>query len=100
MTLSKPELIQAYRQLYRHGLHAVQYASPARHVLRQQLSQAFRNGLVQDFDKRRIENTLLFLRNATKEKGLEHRILKNLLHMRWWDIQSRKQRQEWVLLAL
>lgn len=92
------ELIEAYRKLYRHGLRAVQYASPARHVLKQQLNQAFRNGAIDDFDKQKVENTLTFLRHAAEQKGLEHRILKSFLHMRWWDMQLRKQRQEWVPL--
>ena len=94
---NKSEILQAYRQLYRHGLRAVQYASPARYTLRHQLNQAFRQGDIKDFDAQKIKNTILFLKCASKAKGLEHRILKTLLHVRWWDTQIRKQRQECVL---
>ena len=100
MTHSRIEIIQAYRRLYREGLHAVQYASPARHILRCQLDQAFRESGAEDFDAQKIENTLLFLKYAAKEKGIEHRILKTLLHVRWHDMQLAKQRSEYVLRAL
>ena len=100
MTHSSMEIVQAYRQLYREGLHAVQYASPARHILRLQLNQAFREGGAEDFDTQKIKNTVLFLKCAAKEKGIEHRMLKSLLHVRWHDIQLVKQRAEYVFRAL
>lgn len=98
MMHSSTEVSQAYRRLYRQGLHAVQYASPARHILRRQLDQAFREGKFEDFDAQRIANTVFFLECAAREKGLEHRILKTLLHQRWWEMQSGKRRSECVLL--
>lgn len=100
MTHSRIEIIQAYRRLYREGLHAVQYASPARHILKGQLNQAFRESKAEDFDKQKINNTVLFLQYAAKETGIEHRILKALLHVRWHDIQLAKQRSEYVSGAL
>ena len=83
MTASPQEIVQTYRQLYRAGLRAVQYSTPARFTLRDRLRRAFRASPVSDFDRRRIDNTLQFLEGATKSWGQEHRILKNLL-MVWY----------------
>ena len=96
MTASTPEIIQAYRQLLRQALHAVQYSSPARYVVRDQISHAFRQSTRGDFHVDTIKNTIEFLENATKESGLEHHILKNLLHIHWWDTKSKKRRREYV----
>ena len=73
------EIVLAYRHLYRHGLRAVQFSKPARYTLRDRLRTAFRKGNPRDFDQRRIDNTIEFLRGATRETGLEHRIVKNLI---------------------
>ena len=100
MTHSTVEIIRAYRQLYREGLHAIQYASPARHVLKIQLNQAFRESGAEDFDTQKIENTILFLKCAAKQKGVEHGMLKRLLHVRWYELRLAKQRSEYVLRAL
>ncbi|KAL2837414.1 hypothetical protein BJY01DRAFT_221024 [Aspergillus pseudoustus] len=77
-------VIQAYRQLYRQGLQAIRYSTPARYLLRQTMRESFRFP-TQDFDPRRISNTLNFLRNATESTGIEHRILRNLLTLKYWD---------------
>ncbi|KAL3459958.1 hypothetical protein BJX64DRAFT_264028 [Aspergillus heterothallicus] len=81
---NKKAVIQAYRQLYRHGLQAIRYSSPARHVLRQTLRKSFRSP-TQHFDPGRISNTLHFLRNAAESTGMEHKILRNLLTLKYWD---------------
>ena len=78
-------IVQAYRSLYRKALHAVQYSSPARHVIKATLEKAFRGGRVSDYNATRVGNTILFLDNAAKYAGIEHRILKNLLIVRWWE---------------
>ncbi|PQE17758.1 Mitochondrial carrier protein [Rutstroemia sp. NJR-2017a BVV2] len=72
--------VEAYRSLYRALLHAVQYAKPARYQGRDILRNAFRKGDPATYDQKRIENTIMFLNIAAKEKGLEHKLLKNLLH--------------------
>lgn len=75
------EITHAYRQLYRNLLRAVQYTIPNRWVARDQLRSAFREqGAV--YDAEGIKRTIWFLEAAAKEKGLEHRILKNLLRVR------------------
>ena len=79
-------LVQAYRSLYRTGLHAIQYSSPARYTLKRIIETAFRNGKPSDFQPTRVANTVVFLENAARETGMEHKILKNLLHARWWQI--------------
>ncbi|KOS22214.1 UPF0593 mitochondrial protein [Escovopsis weberi] len=70
----------AYRHLYRGLLRAVQYSSPARYVARDQLRAAFREpgGTL---DAEGVRRTVWFLKAAGKEKGLEHRMLRNLLEV-------------------
>ena len=85
MSVSNTQIISAYRQLLRKGLHAVQYSKPARYNLKRVLENAFRHGTPADFNTRKIGNTILFLSNAAQEKGLEHKIVKNLLIVRHWQ---------------
>ena len=84
-------IVAAYRNLLRTGLRAVHFSSPARYVLRDTIRQSFRKGSSADFNAARIQNTLLFLDNAAKTRGLEHKILRNVLHYRWWK-QDRRPR--------
>lgn len=93
MNPSSQEILKSYRQLYRHAMYAVQYAAPARYTLRILLENAYRTGNAADFDPKKIANTITFLKGAAKEKGLEHRILKNLLHTWFWDVDSGKHRK-------
>ncbi|KAG4432633.1 hypothetical protein IFR05_011886 [Cadophora sp. M221] len=79
------ELIHAYRQLYRGLLHAVQYSKPARYLARDQLRNAFRKGEPASFDQQKVTRTIEFLKYAAEEKGLEHRIVKTLLHTSYWE---------------
>ena len=97
MSYGSQEILRSYRDLYRHGLQAVRYSSPARHTLRDYLQHSFRVGTVTDFNARKIENTIQFLKNAGRDNGLEHRILKNLLHVRWWQMQTKLHRKRFVL---
>jgi hypothetical protein len=72
------QVIHAYRHLYRHGLRAVQFSKPARYVLRDRLRVAFREETAQ-LDPTGIENTIQFFEAAQRSRGLEHKVLKNLL---------------------
>ncbi|KAG9194615.1 hypothetical protein G6011_04650 [Alternaria panax] len=81
--MSQQAVIHAYRHLYRHSLRAIQFSKPARYTLRDRLRLAFRKGSATDYEPQRIQNTLEFLQYATKESGLEHKIVKNLLFV-WW----------------
>ncbi|KAI9158557.1 UPF0593 mitochondrial protein [Paramyrothecium foliicola] len=78
-----PELtiIHAYRHLYRGLLRAVQYAYPARLVARDQVRRAFRDEKG-TLDQEDVKRTVWFLDAAAKERGLEHKILKNLIAVR------------------
>ncbi len=77
-TMSREEIVSSYRKLYRSALRAVQYSTPARFVVRDQLRRAFRErGAVFDADGAR--RTVWFLNAAAQEKGLEHKIVKSLL---------------------
>lgn len=83
-------LVHAYRHLYRALLHAVQFSSPNRYVARNQLRDAFRRGDPAQFNQQKITRTLEFLQGAARERGLEHRILKNLLHTAYWRAENLK----------
>lgn len=82
---SNQRVVHAYRHIYRTGLHAIQYSSPARHTLKKLVRNSFRTGQVEDFNPRKIKNTIKFLHCAAKEKGLEHRMVKSLLHVWFWS---------------
>ncbi|BCS25602.1 uncharacterized protein APUU_50313S [Aspergillus puulaauensis] len=77
-------IIHAYRQLYRQGLKAVNYSTPSRHVFLATLRSSFRSLPAQDFDSRRIINTLNFLHKAANIAGIEHKIVRNLLMIKFW----------------
>lgn len=89
MTGNPQEIVRTYRSLYRQGLHAVQFSSPARHTLKTVLRNSYRNGTAADFNAQKIQNTVTFLNYAAKETGLEHKLLKNLLHVWWWTSQQK-----------
>jgi len=76
---TKHEIVSAYRSLYRMSLRAVQFAKPARFVLRDRLRTGFREGAIADFDADKIARTLEFLDHARTARGLEHKLLKNIL---------------------
>ncbi|PBP21306.1 hypothetical protein BUE80_DR007932 [Diplocarpon rosae] len=85
---SSVELIHAYRHLYRGLLHAVQFAKPSRYIARDQLRDAFRKEHSSNFDRHKVKRTIEFLQYASQERGLEHRILKSLLHTRYWEVRE------------
>lgn len=78
-------ILTAYRHLLRQGLKVVNFATPNRHVLRDVLRSSFRNSPTKEFDSRKIENTLRFLARATDMAGVEHKLVKNLLMVRFWE---------------
>lgn len=78
-------IIHAYRHLYRQGLKVVNYSTPSRHVLLRILRSSFRSASREDFDPERISNTLRFLQRASESTGLEHKIVKNLIMVRYWE---------------
>ncbi|PLN80883.1 DUF1763-domain-containing protein [Aspergillus taichungensis] len=84
-SLAPQQVIHAYRHLYRQGLKAVNYSTPARLVLLESLRKSFRTSYRQDYDPQKIENTVRFLQRASDVAGLEHKIVKNLMHVRYWN---------------
>ncbi|OHF00376.1 hypothetical protein CORC01_04357 [Colletotrichum orchidophilum] len=73
-------IVHAYRHLYRELLRAVQFATPYRFIVRDQLRAAFREkGAV--WDPEVSKRTLWFIHAARKETGLEHKVLKNLIRV-------------------
>ena len=71
----------AYRNLYRAALQATLYSSPARYTIRKHIRAAFRAKTPQPLDQERISRTLLFLRCAAQTKGLERRVVRNLVRV-------------------
>ncbi|KAL2170494.1 hypothetical protein VTG60DRAFT_4780 [Thermothelomyces hinnuleus] len=76
------ELLHAYRRLLRAGLRAVQFSQPSRSTLTAKLREGFRDPRG-TFDAERVRRTVWFLNAAAQQRGLEHRILKNLCRVHW-----------------
>lgn len=57
---------------------------------------AFRNRDAKDFRPRKINNTEEFLKRAEQDTGMEHRILKNLLHVRYWQHHAKRDNKLFV----
>lgn len=92
MPVSNIRLLHAYRHLYRQSHRAIKFSIPARYPLRQHLRILFRNGDANTFDQNKIDNTLTFLRHAEEVSGLEHKILKSLLRVWFWERPFQTQR--------
>ncbi|KAI9888290.1 MAG: hypothetical protein M1814_000762 [Vezdaea aestivalis] len=76
-------ILHAYRHLFKLSRRATRGSRRAQYVARDLLRESFRKGQPKDWDEAKIWNTLIFLREAAKETGLEHRIFKNLLSVRY-----------------
>ncbi|CAI4218200.1 unnamed protein product [Parascedosporium putredinis] len=105
LTLDPPDLEGSEHpkpstHLYRGLLRAVQYSVPARYVARDQLRRAFREdaagGVAAAPDKDAIRRTIWFLDAAAKERGLEHKILRNLLKVAWY--RRRQEKTTWKMV--
>ena len=94
---SPSEVLLAYRHLYKHLLRAVQYSKPARFVARDRMRRCFQKSTKDDYDPTRVARTLEFLDTAAKSRGLEHKIVKNLMHV-WWEQQNLRGAQLYVLM--
>ena len=78
------EVLQAYRSLWRASHKAVRFAKPARYQVRDILRQSFRTEPASSFNQERVLNTCRFFKSAQTHNGIEHKIVKNLLLIRWW----------------
>ena len=78
------QIVRSYRRLYKASLQVVHFSAPARFVVRDKLRQAYRQGVRSDFDQRSIDRTLEFLAVAGRETGIEHKIIRNILHVGFW----------------
>jgi hypothetical protein len=93
------DIIHTYRTLFRAALRAVQYSKPARYTARDRLRNAFRSNSPASYDTQKIASTLEFLHGAATTRGLEHKIVKNLMHV--WHVRDRLPRAHmYVLLVL
>lgn len=86
--MSTEEIIHAYRHLYRAALQAVCHSKPASFVVRDQLRRAFRRKEGATFDGKAIRRTVWFLRNAARQRGMEHQIVRNLLLTQFWRVKE------------
>lgn len=97
MTTPGPDLIHAYRRLLRAGLRAVQFSQPSRSTITARLREGFRDPRG-EFDAERVRRTVWFLNAAAQQRGLEHKILKNLCRVHWertrqmpWRVRARSE---------
>jgi hypothetical protein len=88
---SRQDILQGYRHLYRAALQAVQYARPARFTARDKLREAFRAPRA-TWDAEGARRTIWFLHAAAREKGVEHKVVKNLMRVAW---ERDHQRRNW-----
>ncbi|KAJ1338031.1 LYR motif-containing protein 4 [Microdochium nivale] len=95
--MATQQTVHAYRHLYRCLLHAVQFSKPARYVARDRLRVAFRQKDAV-LDSQSISRTLQFLQAAARERGLEHKVLKNLLMTQFF--RAREQQKSWKAVKL
>lgn len=77
------EIIHAYRTLLRSSLRAVQFSKPARYVVQRRVREAFEKGTPEAYDAEAVRRTVWFLKAAAEERGLEHKIVKNLVRVAW-----------------
>lgn len=82
INMAQEEVLHAYRHLYRAALRAVCYSQPASTVARDQLRRAFRDK-ANTFNRDTVRRTVWFLKNAARESGTEHKIVKSLLFTRF-----------------
>lgn len=87
--MAQNEIISAYRHLYKQCLRAVQYSKPARYIARDRLRHAFRTNNASEFNPVQIQTTLEFLDGAARARGLEHKLVKNLLYV-WGTRKAKK----------
>ncbi|KEF57185.1 uncharacterized protein A1O9_07375, partial [Exophiala aquamarina CBS 119918] len=83
VSMNKKAVLRAYRHLLRASLEACQYTTPARYAARDIINQAFREQPASAFSPLRVKNTLAFLKRAKRNTGFEHKILKNMAHIRY-----------------
>lgn len=89
--MERSRVLLAYKHLFREGLRAVQYSKPSRYTLQRILRSSFRSEPAVNFNQQRVDNTLHFLRMAARETGIEHKVLKNLLIVRFWQHKSHRE---------
>lgn len=94
--MANAAVVDAYRRLYRSALRATHHSSPSKHVIRETMRNAFRTEPANNFNLRKIRNTEDFLRRAGEDTGMEHRILKNLLHVRYWQHHGKRDNKLYV----
>ncbi|KAI5205468.1 hypothetical protein E4T39_02972 [Aureobasidium subglaciale] len=80
------QVIHAYRHLLRTSLQAIRYAKPTRFTLQSHLRHSFRHPKA-SFNDQEITQTLEFLSNAAKYKGIEQKVVRNLMHV--WGCKDR-----------
>ncbi|THW84914.1 hypothetical protein D6D15_08461 [Aureobasidium pullulans] len=88
------EILHAYRHLLRTSLHAIRHAKPARYTLLTHLRHCFRStpqpfsaSSSSSYDAPTTTRTLEFLTNAVKYKGVEEKVVRNLIHV--WGCRGR-----------
>ncbi|KAL2213768.1 DUF1763-domain-containing protein [Sarocladium strictum] len=101
------DIVHAYRRILRATYQAVQYSSPARFIVRDQVRAAFRESPesasssstatanAPAFDPQVAKRTAWFLEAAARERGVEHRVVKNLVKIRY---HKNKATEKWKMV--
>lgn len=89
-------ILHAYRHLYRSVRRATHRAPSAKYVIRETLRTAFRTEPAYNFSLQRVKNTEDFLKRAEMDTGVEHRILKQLTHVRYWQHFGKRENRLYV----
>ncbi|KAL7272887.1 hypothetical protein RUND412_004289 [Rhizina undulata] len=83
--VSKNLILASYRCVYKAGLAAIQFSTPARYAVRDKIRKAFRSSPPSAYSQLRIDNTVEFLRIAARRRGIEHQIIRNLCLVHYWQ---------------
>ena len=94
-TPSKLDVIHAYRHILRCSFSAVHRSPRAVVTVRRQVRAAFRDTPAEEFDAEVVKRTGWFLKAAAKTKGVEHRVVKNLVRV---AEERMKTMQDWSIL--
>lgn len=90
MAPTSAELRLAYRHILTHAYRAVKFSKPARYILLHRIRHSFRTRPSTAYDPRKVARTVEFLRGAALSNGVEHRLLRNLVHYWWQEMPWRK----------
>ncbi|KAK9457181.1 hypothetical protein V1511DRAFT_492909 [Dipodascopsis uninucleata] len=82
MVLSTGEVCSLYRHILRTGRRIVKRKAPYKYLFLDITRNMFRDPQLK-YDSLWFKNTLSMLQRAEEYRGMEHRVVKNILHTAW-----------------